>query len=217
MLAADDQPVLSASGSAAENIPSADSFDRQVLGRLVLHILAEAEPGVSPRFFDFGLDEPLFREMLAYLHLDHLVQGAGPSEVAPECDDEELMVRGLLLRHVSEGDKVGQWLAGIIAHRSLKDNHLWEDLGLAERSDLRRLLEQHYYSLASKNTRNMRWKRFLYRSLCEEEGFTMCPSPTCDSCSEFNVCYGDDSGEAVLARNARSARLAAKDEANEFL
>ncbi|ACB94135.1 nitrogen fixation protein NifQ [Beijerinckia indica] len=192
--------------SADRSTPE-ESFDRQVLGRLVLHILVEIKTGVLPHSQDFGLDEPLYRELLAFLHLDHLQHSTGSDPEAPEADEEELMLRGLLLQHTSEGDRIGVWLAGIIAHRSLKDNHLWEDLGLAERSDLRRLLEQHYYSLASKNTRNMRWKRFLYRSLCEAEGFTMCPSPTCDSCSEFTVCYGDESGEAVLARNARAARL----------
>jgi nitrogen fixation protein NifQ len=85
----------------------------------------------------------------------------------------------------------------------MEPNHLWEDLGLVERPDLTKLMNRHFTPLASKNTRNMRWKRFLYRSLCEAEGFTMCPSPTCDSCSEFSVCYGDDSGESVLARNNR--------------
>ncbi len=119
------------------------------------------------------------------------------------------MVRALLAQNYSFDGPVGPWLAGILARRALEPNHLWEDLGLAERGDLSKLLLRHFGVLAGKNTRNMRWKKFLYRSLCEAEGFSMCPSPTCDACPEFDICYGDDSGESVLARNNRQANKAA--------
>ncbi len=65
-----------------------------------------------------------------------LISGGG----APSPDDEELMLRELLLRHRSQPGDIGEWLACIIARRSMEPNHLWEDLGLPERPDLTRLL-----------------------------------------------------------------------------
>jgi nitrogen fixation protein NifQ len=128
-----------------------------------------------------------------------------PSEAArAEEDEEEVMIRQILLQNCSGPQQVSEWLAYVVARRGMEPNHLWEDLGLAERPDLTKLLLRHFAPLASKNTRNMRWKRFLYRSLCEAEGFSMCPSPTCDACSEFHICYGDESGESIMARNNRA-------------
>jgi nitrogen fixation protein NifQ len=128
------------------------------------------------------------------------------SDGAPSPDDEELMLQELLLRHRSQPGDIGEWLAHIIARRSMEPNHLWEDLGLPERPDLTKLLLRHFQPLAANNTRNMRWKRFLYRAICESEGFTMCPSPTCDACSEFHICYSGDDGPSALARNGREIK-----------
>ena len=46
----------------------------------------------------------------------------------------------------------------------------------------------------------MRWKRFLYRQLCEEEGMSHCTSPTCSSCIDVDKCFEPQSTEALLAR-----------------
>jgi len=80
------------------------------------------------------------------------------------------MVRGLLMAQRSTEGDVGRWLAAMIARRSMEPNHLCEDLGLRERPELTRLLTRHFALLASRNTRNMKWKRFFYRMLCEDDG-----------------------------------------------
>ncbi len=178
-----------------------DSFDRHIIGRLLLHGIAEAHRLGKPMENVIGLRPSLLNAAAEYVHMDLFLSPSAPS--SEEEDEEEVMVRQVLLQNCSGPDDVSEWLAFIIARRGMEPNHLWEDMGLAERSDLTKLLLRHFAPLASKNTRNMRWKRFLYRSLCEAEGFTMCPSPTCDSCGEFNICYGDESGEAVMARNNR--------------
>jgi nitrogen fixation protein NifQ len=170
----------------------------------LLHGLAEAHHLSKSAEKVLGLRPNLLNAAAAFVHMDLFLS---PSPLSSdEEDEEEVMVRQVLLGNCSGPEDVSEWLAFIVARRGMEPNHLWEDLGLAERSDLTKLMLRHFAPLASKNTRNMRWKRFLYRSLCEAEGFTMCPSPTCDSCGEFNVCYGDDSGEAVMARNNRDAR-----------
>jgi nitrogen fixation protein NifQ len=120
-------------------------------------------------------------------------------------DDEIVMVRDLLLAQRSTEGEVGRWLAAMIARRSLEPNHLWEDLGLRERSELSRLLERHFAPLAARNTGNMRWKRFFYRMLCEDDGFVMCTTPVCTQCNDFELCFGDESGESRMAVRRRES------------
>jgi len=118
-------------------------------------------------------------------------------------DDEIAMVRDLLLAQRSSEGHAGRWLAAMIARRAMEPNHLWEDLGLRDRSELSRLLARHFAPLAVRNTKNMRWKRFFYRTLCEADGLVMCTSPVCTSCGDFNLCFGDESGISRLAERRR--------------
>jgi len=189
-------PVFSGSAAADE------SFDRHIIGRLILHAAAEAKRLGSSIGGRLGLDQEQLAAAAQFLHIDVFFD---PSAELPfQEDEEEVMIRQILLSNCSGPGEISKWLAHVIARRGMEPNHLWEDLGLAERPDLTKLLLRHFTPLACKNTRNMRWKRFLYRSLCEAEGFSMCPSPTCDACSEFHICYSDDSGESVMARNNRA-------------
>jgi nitrogen fixation protein NifQ len=182
---------------------SEQSFDRHVLGRAFLRSAAEAD-SVGESIADrLGVDPDGFAALTQYLGIEGLVEGAGQRNSDPE--EEELMVRTLLLQNCSDAGPVAHWLACIIARRALESSHLWEDLGLAMRTDLSKLLLRHFPDLAEKNTRNMRWKKFLYRALCEAEGFSMCPSPTCDSCAEFHICFDDESGQSALARAGRTS------------
>jgi nitrogen fixation protein NifQ len=128
---------------------------------------------------------------------------AGGTVEAGEPDDEIAMVRDLLLAHCSTPGDEGRWLAVMIARRAMEPNHLWEDLGLRDRSELSRLLARHFAPLAVRNTKNMRWKRFFYRTLCEADGLVMCTTPVCTSCGDFNLCFGDESGISRLAERRR--------------
>jgi nitrogen fixation protein NifQ len=122
--------------------------------------------------------------------------------------DEIEMVRELLLENRSSEGECGRWLAAMIARRAMEPNHLWEDLGLRERSELTRLLSRHFAPIAARNTQNMRWKRFFYRALCESDGFVMCATPVCTECRDFDLCFGDESGESRMADRRREAALA---------
>ncbi len=122
-------------------------------------------------------------------------------------DDEATMVRDLLLMQRSTDGDIGRWLAAMVARRAMEPNHLWEDLGLRNRSELSRLLLRHFAPMAVRNTGNMRWKRFFYRMLCEQDGFVMCTTPVCTNCDDFNVCFGDESGESRMADRRRQISL----------
>jgi nitrogen fixation protein NifQ len=125
-------------------------------------------------------------------------------------DDEIAMVRDLLLAHRSSEGDAGRWLAAMIARRSMEPNHLWEDLGLRDRSELTRLLTRHFGPIAVRNTKNMRWKRFFYRMLCEDDGLVMCSTPVCTNCNDFDLCFGDESCESRMAERRREVTLAAR-------
>lgn len=123
-------------------------------------------------------------------------------------NDEVTMVRDLLLAQRSTEGDTSRWLAAMIARRVMEPNHLWADLGLRNRGELLRLLNRHFGPLARRNVNNMRWKRFFYRRLCEDEGLILCTTPVCTECKDFNYCFGDESGESRMAERRRDVLLA---------
>jgi nitrogen fixation protein NifQ len=36
--------------------------------------------------------------------------------------------------------------------------------------------------------------------ICRSEGFSLCAAPVCSDCVDFDNCFGDEDGEALLAR-----------------
>jgi nitrogen fixation protein NifQ len=183
-------------------IESDESFDKHVLASILA--LALAEKGrVGDRA---GLCDDDLRSLLerCFPHKKWSLSARGESVDNLDRDEIE-MVRDLLLANRSVDDDVGRWLAAMVARRAMEPNHLWEDLGLRERSELTRLLERHFRPLAIRNNKNMRWKRFFYRMMCESDGFVMCSSPVCSNCADYNQCFGPESGESRLMPGRRPA------------
>jgi nitrogen fixation protein NifQ len=111
-----------------------------------------------------------------------------PTADADEFDD----LSGLLLEfRASEADET-RWLAYAMATCCLGDDHLWQDMGLPDRKALSDLLNTHFPALASRNTGGMRWKKFLYKQLCERNRAFVCRSPSCSECSEYSNCFGPE-------------------------
>lgn len=103
----------------------------------------------------------------------------------------------LLLEHRARPTQPGEdpgWLACVIATAAMGDNHLWQDLGLPSRDVLSRLLRENFPTLAALNTRDMKWKKFFYRQLCERAGLMICKSPNCAECCDFRACFGPEEG-----------------------
>jgi len=118
----------------------------------------------------------------------------------PVIEDDERSLRELLWRYRSAASPFNSFLTFLVSRRATRPNHLWQDLGLANRGELSRLMLQHFTLLAKRNTEDMKWKKFFYRMICRDEGFRMCTAPSCSECNDFNVCFGDESGESLLAR-----------------
>lgn len=180
------------------------NFDRHVMAS-ILAVAAREKGAVAERA---GLAAADLASLMAQWFPAACGMGiAWHAEGARPEDDEIAMVRDLLLaQRSSEGD-AGRFLAAMIARRAMEPNHLWEDLGLRDRSELTRLLSRHFGPLAARNTKNMRWKRFFYRALCESDGFVMCTTPVCTECRDFDLCFGDESGESRMAERRREATL----------
>jgi nitrogen fixation protein NifQ len=194
-----DYRSLTGVDRAQAEIAEDEDFDRHVLA-CILAVSERAEPA--------GLtDDQLSALTESCFPASRIHVGTWAPSPAPTEDEEVTMVRDLLLANRSSLGEVGHWLAAMIARRSMEPNHLWEDLGLRERSELTRLLERHFAPLAGRNTRNMRWKRFFYRMLCEDDGFVMCSTPVCTQCRDFDMCFGDESGESRMAERRREIAL----------
>lgn len=185
--------------SAAE-IGGDEDFDRHVMAS----ILAAAVMDGGPLAERVGLGERDLNRLLARCFPAAAVRAfAWMPNSDSMVDDETGMVRDLLLAHRSTEGEVGYWLGAMVARRAMEPNHLWEDLGLRERPELSRLLARHFGPLAARNTRNMRWKRFFYRMLCEDDGFVMCSTPICTQCGDFDLCFGEEDGESRMAGRRR--------------
>jgi len=100
----------------------------------------------------------------------------------------------LLLEHgVPENEQQETlWLAYAVAVASLGGNHLWQDMGLPSRKALSSLLKRYFQPLYNKNTKDMKWKKFFYKQLCEREGMSLCKSPNCEDCADYAHCFGQE-------------------------
>lgn len=81
----------------------------------------------------------------------------------------------------------------LIATASMAFDHLWQDLGLDSRAELRELMSACFPELVEMNHQNMRWKKFFYRQQCMRSlGEITCRSPSCEECYEWAVCFAPE-------------------------
>lgn len=110
-------------------------------------------------------------------------------------DDEVQDVVALLLDHsdASTGTPAEiAHMAETIAVACLGDNHLWQDLQLANRAELSALMKHWFPALVARNVADMKWKKFLYKQLCEREELFVCKAPSCAVCNDHPVCFGPE-------------------------
>ncbi|KAA3448395.1 nitrogen fixation protein NifQ [Mesorhizobium sp. SARCC-RB16n] len=182
-------------------IDQAISFDEHVLACVLSRALDEIDVGEATATQATGLSLADLRDVLTD-RFPHAPISAFALEEASDVEPEmeEKLLRDLLLMQARPGDPASARFAKIIARRAMRDDHLWQDLGLFNRAELSRLLATHFPALAAGNTRNMKWKKYLYRMLCEAEGFSICTAPSCRQCTDFESCFGSEEDESHLAR-----------------
>jgi nitrogen fixation protein NifQ len=166
--------------AAALDDPARPLFASLVAGRS----LGE---GVLPA--GLGLDGDTFETFWRrYFPGPHLPLVEGRHENIPELDD----IERLLLDCRSGRRESEAWLARIVAWGCAGRDHLWQDLGLANRRELSLLMEAGFQPLASLNTGDMKWKKFIYRQYCERDGIYVCPAPSCGVCIDYAKCFAPE-------------------------
>jgi len=176
-------------GPTGFDIPPADR-------RLFAGLLAVADREPVPLELALNLPAPLLDTLLltvfpqvkrCELFGDPQHKTARPPEINPE-------VELLLTTFVPKGS--GSWkrfcaqiLVRVIAARAAHPGHLWVAMGLLERPELSAAIRRHLPELAAANSNNMRWKRFLFKQVCDLNGGLMCESPVCGDCSDYALCF----------------------------
>ena len=138
---------------------------------------------------ELGLDKDNFARLQSlYFPHSHLALFASEVETIPELDD----LFGLLMdARAGERDSEA-WVARIVATACAGRDHLWQDLGLADRGELSHLMRINFPALTSANSGDMKWKKFLYKQLCEQDGTYVCPAPSCGECADRPKCFGPE-------------------------
>ncbi len=143
--------------------------------------------GVLPAML--GLSEAAFQALWdRYFPGPRLSLQDGPGEEMAELDD----LLQLLLEYRAGLRQSEVWLAHVVAYSCCGRNHLWQDLGLANRGELSTLMTLAFPALAALNVGDMKWKKFIYRHYCSREGIYVCPVPSCGECSDHDKCFAPE-------------------------
>ena len=141
-----------------------------------------------------GLSQTAYAQMMDFhfpgyvrAQRGRLLSLADPARSAEMADLVDLM-----LRHGSGSSPSESHVASMVAAACLGRDHLWSDLGLWSRKDLSALLTRNFRALAEQNVDNMKWKRFLYKQLCETDSVYACRVPSCEYCAEYPRCFHTD-------------------------
>lgn len=174
-----------------------DAFDIHVVASVFALAIEESDRAGVTVADGAGLARPVLMELTRAMFpgTEAFFKRAGGDLVI---DDEEQSLRDILGMYSSGASSLERPLAAMIARRCKCPHHLWQDLGLRDRSELSQLMKRHFTRLAEKNQHDMKWKKFLYRMVCGSEGFTLCTSPVCSECDDFVNCFGAEDGVALL-------------------
>lgn len=138
---------------------------------------------------DLGLGHRAASHLLAIYFPGCRIRGLERAiEAIPEWGD----LQTLLLANRARCQPSELLLASILATACAGHNHLWQDLGLATRDELSRLMWINFPELARANTGDMKWKKFIYRQFCSNEGIYVCPAPSCGVCADYATCFGPE-------------------------
>jgi len=138
-----------------------------------------------------GLEPKVFAALKKTFFTDYPLPEHAPSgsqlDVSRMAERQDLS--NLLQEYRNPQAEGGDWIITILVAGCLGDDHLWHDLGLWSRSQLSALLNYNFPELAAKNVHDMKWKKFLYKQLCETQGVYVCRVPSCEFCADYLNCY----------------------------
>lgn len=178
----------------------ADLFDLHVTACMIAIAAQDARAGIASLAAGLGLEGWEVRALFQLMFPGAIgeIEGLDMTPAAPRPD--ECALRDMLWYNCRDSGTFGRLLVRIIARRCQRPNHLWQDLGFGSRRELSGLMQRHFPNLAARNTRDMKWKKFFYRTICSSTGFSLCTAPVCSECDDFDACFGEEDGESILAR-----------------
>jgi nitrogen fixation protein NifQ len=174
----------------------AASFDQHVLASILALSLHQAAAESKPVYETAGYEGMPPTLAALFPQAQTVLAGYGTLRRS----EDEFSLLDLLSCNSSGGTALEQLLAGLIARRAQRPNHLWQDLGLRNRGELSALMAQHFAPLARANKSDMKWKKFFFRAICRDAAYSLCTAPSCSECCDFDNCFGEESGESLLAR-----------------
>ncbi len=183
--------------------PEIDEFDAHVVASILAISFGEAVGEGHSITSATGLSSEQLNTLVteAFRGVAPWRFGAPAGEVERSADEACLLD---LLTSCSTSRTIFQVrLAAMIARRAQCPNHLWQDLGLRDRGDLSALMTRHFKPLAMRNKQDMKWKKFFYRVICADAAYSLCTAPSCGECDDFDHCFGEETGESLLARARR--------------
>ncbi|MBT3070529.1 nitrogen fixation protein NifQ [Rhodomicrobium sp. Az07] len=188
--------------------PDVDAFDAHVIACILALSFAEAKAEDMSLAAAAGLEADDLLDLVASCFpaaLAWLKRDIGHRPIERSADEACLL--DLLKSGATAQTVLAHRLAALVARRAQRPNHLWQDLGFRHRGDLSELMQRHFAPLARRNNHDMKWKKFLYRMICADAAFSLCTAPSCAECDDFETCFGEETGESLLARGRRAADL----------
>jgi nitrogen fixation protein NifQ len=156
-------------------------------------MLASWSVGLGALPDGLGLEAGDFRALQNELF--HSLEIPAPAPSGRRVDFSRMLERDDLIRYLQtrsaypERAETG-WITSLLVAGCLGDDHLWQDLGLWSRQDLSSLIAYNFPQVEAANTGDMKWKKFLYKQLCEAEGIYVCRAPSCAVCVDYPRCFG---------------------------
>ncbi len=183
--------------------PEFDAFDAHVVASILAISFGEAVAEGRSLASATGLPSGQLSDLVAQAFPD----AARSRFVAPagevERSADEACLFDLLFNCSTSRTVLEAQLAAMMARRAQGPNHLWQDLGFGNRRELSELMTRHFKPLAMRNKQDMKWKKFFYRAICADAAYSLCTAPSCSECDDFDHCFGEETGESLLARSRR--------------
>lgn len=166
--------------------PGAPPEDRHLFACLLAVAAEEAGAGVGT---GLGSEELADLLHLYFPEIDEITRGHDLQGSVPDPNLLSLLLS--YLPHDADGwmPAPSLWLARALAARSAIPGHLWQAMGLFTRPELTGAIRRHLPALAAANRQGMRWKRFLFKQLCDQAGGVLCKTPDCRTCSDYAICF----------------------------
>jgi len=88
----------------------------------------------------------------------------------------------LFLQRYAKDEKTKKEIAPYLAKISLEMNHLYQDLGFSNRTEMAKYMKEYFPILAQRKPADKLWKKFIYDSIGEV-------APACATCNDQESCW----------------------------